>query len=202
MRWPAFSGIAFVVGFLTGIALFGGGAGSAPAEIAAYYSTHGDRVRQIAGFYVLGVSVLFFLWFAAVLCRRLGAPLVLAAGSLTGALLLAADAVWAATAVTVQHEPSFVLDPSTHLLVEDAGFVLFLASMLGAMLFVMVTSVAILRTHALTRLLGFLGFAVAASLAASWYYLPVFAFLAWIAALSLMLAFGSGPSDGRFRRVP
>lgn len=195
MRWAAFSGIGFVVGFLAGIALFGAGAGSQPAEIAAYYSSHGHRVRQIAGFYVLGVSVLFFLWFVAVLCRKLGAPFVLAAGSLTAALLLAADSAWAATAVTVQHEPGFVLDPNTHLLVEDAGFVLFVASMLAAMLFVTVTSVAIVRTQALARLAGILGFPIAASLAASWYYLPVFAFLAWIAALSLMLAFAGASSD-------
>jgi hypothetical protein len=195
MRWSALSGVAFVVGFLVAIGLFGGGAGNQPSEIAAYYSDHGDRLRQIAGFYTLGASVLFFLWFANVLCRRLGAPFVLAAGSLTSALLLAAGAVWAATAVSVEHEPSLVLDPNTHLVLEDTGFVLFLASMLGAMLFVTVTSVAILRTHALSRIAGFAGFPVAACLAASWYYVPVFALLAWIAALSLMLCFSRRASD-------
>jgi hypothetical protein len=195
VRSAPLSGIAFVVGFLVAIALFGGGAGRRPAEIAAYYSSHGDRLRQIAGFYVLGASVLFFVWFAAVLCRRLDAPLVLAAGSLTGALLLAADALWAATAVTVQHEPGFLLDPSTHLALEDAGFVLFLAAMLAAIVLVVAASAAILRTRALPRLVGVLGFPFAASLAAAWYFLPVFALLAWTAAVSLLLAFGVGTSD-------
>jgi hypothetical protein len=104
VRWTPLSGIVFVIGFLVASGLFGSGAGSRPAEITAYYSSHGDRIRQIAGFYVLGVSVLFLFWFAGVLCRRLEAPFVLAAGSLTAALLLASDALWAATAVTVQHE--------------------------------------------------------------------------------------------------
>jgi hypothetical protein len=189
VRWTPLSGLAFVVSFLVAVALFGAGAGSRPAEITAYYASHADRLRQIAGFYVLGVGVLFFLWFANVLCRRLEAPLILAAGSLTGALLLAADALWAATAVTVQHESRFVLDPSTHLVFEDAGFTLFLAAMLGSLAFVIVTSAAILRTRALPRTVGLVGFPVAASLAAAWYYVPVFALLGWTAALSLMLAF-------------
>jgi len=181
----ALSGTAFVAGVLLAIALFGSGAGREPAEIAAYYGNHGDRIRQIAGFYVLGVAVLFFVWFASVLGRTLDAPLVLATGILTATLLLGADALWAASAVTVQHEHGFVLDPSTHLIIEDAGFVFFLAAMLGAMGFVATASVAILRTRRLPRILGLLGFAVAASLAAAWYYLPLFALLAWILAASL-----------------
>lgn len=186
MRWEAVSGAAFVVFFLIAVLLFGSGAGRQPAEIAAYYGDHGDRVRQIAGFYTLAVAVLFFVWFASVLCRTLDAPLVLAAGTLTGALLLGADGLWAATAITVQHEEGFVLDPSTHLIVEDAGFALFLAAMLAAMGFVATASVAILRTRRLPSTLGVVGFLVAASLAAAWYYLPLFALLAWVLAVSLL----------------
>jgi hypothetical protein len=185
MRWVALSGTAFVILFGVAIVLFGSGAGQHPAEIAAYYGDHGDRIRQIAGFYTLGVAVLLFVWFSNVLCRTLEAPLVLAAGTLTGALLLGADGLWAATAITVQHEQGFGLDPNTHLIVEDAGFALFLAAMLGAMGFVATASVAIVRTRRLPTALGILGFVVAASLAAAWYYLPLFALLAWVLAASL-----------------
>jgi hypothetical protein len=194
MRWVALNGTAFVVAFLVAVALFGSGAGRRPAEIAAYYGDHGDRVRQIAGFYALGVAALFLVWFAGTLCRVLGAPIVLAAGTLTGALLLAAGALWTATAVTVQHEQVFVLDPNTHLIVEDAGFALFLAAMIGALGFVATASAAILRTGALPRTLGLLGFPVAASLAAAWYYLPLFALLAWVLAASLLLCFRRPPA--------
>jgi hypothetical protein len=58
--------------------------------------------------------------------------------------------------------------------------------MLGAMGFVASASVAILRTRRLPRILGALGFLVAASLAAAWYYLPLFALLAWVLAASLL----------------
>jgi hypothetical protein len=185
MRWVALSGVAFVGFFVIAVVLFGSGAGRQPTEIAVYYSDHGDRVRQIAGFYALGIAVLFLVWFSNVLCRALDAPLVLAAGTLTGALLLGAGGLWAATAITVQHEQGFVLDPSTHLIIEDAGFALFLGAMLAALGFVATASVAILRTRRLPAPLGAVGLLVAASLTAAWYYLPLFALLAWVLATSL-----------------
>jgi hypothetical protein len=37
--------------------------------------------------------------------------------------------------------------------------------------------------------LGLIGFPIAASLAAAWYYLPLFALLAWILVASLLLCF-------------
>ena len=172
--------------FVVAVLLFGSGAGRQPAEIAGYYGDHGDRLRQIAGFYTLGLAVLFLVWFASVLRHRLDSPLVLATGTLTGALLLGAGALWAATAITVQHERAFVLDPNTHLIVEDAGFALFLASMLTAMGFVVTASVATLRTRRLPRALGVVGLLAAASLAAAWYYVPLFAFLGWVLVTSLL----------------
>jgi hypothetical protein len=57
VRWAPLSGIAFVACFVLAVALFGSGAGSRPAEIAEYYANHGDRIRQVAGFYVLGVAL-------------------------------------------------------------------------------------------------------------------------------------------------
>jgi hypothetical protein len=172
--------------FVAAILLFGSGAGRQPVEIAAYYSDHEDRVRQIAGFYTLGVAVLFLVWFSSVLRHTLDSPLVLATGTMAGALLVGAGALWAATAITVQHERAFVLDPSTHLIVEDAGFALFLASMLAAMGFVASASVAILRTRRLPKTLGMVGLPVAASLAAAWYYVPLLLLLGWVLATSLL----------------
>jgi hypothetical protein len=186
VRWVALSGAVFVVVFAIAIVLFGSGAGRQPAEITAYYGDHGNRVRQIAGFYALALAVLFFLWFSSVLSRTLDAPLLLATGTLTGALLLGADGLWAATAITVQHEQRFVLDAGTHLIIEDAGFALFLSAMVAAMGFVATASVAILRTRRLPAALGVLGFLVAASLTAAWYYLPLFALLGWVLVTSLL----------------
>jgi hypothetical protein len=186
MRWTALSGSAFVILFVVAVLLFGSGAGTRPDAIASYYSDHGDRARQIAGFYALGAAVLFFVWFSWVLAQTLKTGLALAFGTLAGGLLLGADSLWAATAITVQHEQDFVLDPNTHLLIEDAGFAFFVAAMVAAMGFVATASVAVLRTRRLPAPLGALGLVVAPSLTAAWYYLPVFALLAWILAASLL----------------
>lgn len=80
----------------------------------------------------MGIAVLCFVWFSSVLGRALDAPLVLAAGTLTGALLLGADMLWAATAITVQHERGFLP----------------LFALLG---WVLVASLRCLRPHARTR---------------------------------------------------
>jgi hypothetical protein len=186
MRWTALSGAAFVILFVVAVLLFGSGAGGRPGEIASYYGDHGDRVRQIAGFYALGVGVLLFVWFSQVLSRTLEAALVFAFGILAGGLLLGADSLWAATAVTVQHEHNFALDPNTHLIIEDAGFAFFVAAMLAAMGFVATASVAVLRMRRLPVPLGAVGLIVALSLMAAWYYLPLFALLAWVLAASLL----------------
>jgi hypothetical protein len=82
-------------------------------------------------------------------------------------------------------------DRGRQIAVEDAGFVLFVAAMLAALGFVVAASVAALRTGALHRVLAIVGFPVAVSLAASWYYLPVFALLAWVAAASVFLIRGT-----------
>src|SRR5262249_19559875 len=186
----------FVVFFVVAVLLFGSGAGRRPAEIAAYYRDHGDRMRQIAGFYTLGIAVLFLVWFSSVLRRTLDSRLVLATGTLTCALLFGAGALWAATAITVQRERVFVLDPSTHLIVEDAGFALFLASMLAAMGFVASPSLAMLRTRRLPRTLGVVGLLVAASLAAAWYYLPLFVLLGWVLLTTLLCLRPLPPDPG------
>jgi hypothetical protein len=52
--------------------------------------------------------------------------------------------------------------------------------------------VAILRTRVLPRMLGLLGFPVAASLVAARYCLPLFALLGWVLAASLLLCFREG----------
>ena len=112
--------------------------------------------------------------------------------------LLGADGLWAATAITVQHERGFVLDPSTHLIIEDAGFAVFLAAMLAAMGFVATASVAILRrTRRLPTTLGIVGFLVAASFAAAWYYLPLFALLGWVLVTSLLCLRPHAPMAAR-----
>ena len=115
-RLSGLSGLAFVVCFSGAAALYGSGAGDHAAEIAAYYSDHGDRMRRIAGFAVLLAGCVFLLLYVGRLCRSTGAGhAVSRSGIAATALLGLANALWAASAFTVETEPGYRIDPRTHL---------------------------------------------------------------------------------------
>jgi hypothetical protein len=202
MRSMPLSGAAFVGCFAVAAALYGGGAGSSAASISAYYAA-GDGHRQIAGFAVLLAGTVCLLHFVAVLRRELVreeplATVALASGIAAAALLLAANALWAATAFAVALEPGgYRPDPGAHLLVEDAAFVLLVSAAAAAIPFVLATTLAA-RRSGWPAWFGALGALAAAGLAAAYWYVPLVLFLAWIAAGSLRLVL-LGPGGERRR---
>ena len=122
MRRLGLTGVAFVVLFVAAVALYGSGAGS--SEIASYYAGFGNRMRQIGGFAVLLLGCLFLAVSVAVLIRSVVgaeplATVALVSGTCAVGLLAVANALWAATAFTVELEPAYRVDPETHLLIED-----------------------------------------------------------------------------------
>lgn len=175
-RWCAFAGLAFVALFAVGAAVYGSGAGSSDAEIAAYYASHGNRLHQLIGFGLVAAAGVLLAAFAAGLASRVAHV----GGVLCAALLLVANALWAASAFTVELEPGYVLSPRTHLLFEDAGFACFVSAAAAAILLV----VAVSFERATPRWLAGGGVAAALALALSYFYFPFFVFLAWIALVA------------------
>lgn len=193
MRYTPLSGVAFVVCFAAAATLYGGGAGSSPAAIAAYYAS-GEGGRQIAGFAMLLAGAAFLLCFVAVLRHELVgeeplASVALASGIAAAVLLAAGNALWAATAFAVELEPAgFAPDPSSHLLLEDAGFALVVSASAAAIPLVAAVTVATRRSGWAPPWLSWLGLAAAGGLAAAWWYVPLVLFLAWVVAIALRLA--------------
>lgn len=195
------TGVAFVALFVAAAALYGSGAGSSAGEISSYYADFGNRLRQIGGFAVLLLGCLFFAAYAAVLIRSVVgveplATVALASGTCAVGLLAVANGLWAATAFTVELEPTYHLDPRTHLLIEDSGFVVLVSAAALAIPFVAVTSWAASTSDVLPRWFGPLGIVAVGGLAAAYWYFPLLAFLAWIAAGSLALRARSGVVHG------
>jgi len=190
-RW-ALSGIGFVACFVLAIALYGNGAGDTPREIAAYYASQENRLRAIGGFGALLAGLVLFLIYVATLRAAAQAEpfatLVLVGGVAGAVLLMAANALWAGTAFAAELEPSVPVGPSAHLIMEDAGYALFVSAMAADILLVAAASLAALRNGSLPRWLAWLGFAVAASLVAAYWYVPLFLFLVWVLAVSVVLA--------------
>lgn len=183
------SGLGFVACFAAAAALYGSGAGSRPAEIAAYYARSGDRARQIAGFVVLLAGCVLLLLFVGRLARVAGiGNAALGSGIAATALLALANALWAASALTVELEPGYRIDPSAHLLVEDAGFAVLVAAAALAIPFVVASSVRAVRTSGFPRWFVSLGGLATLGLSTAYWYWPLAAFLLWIACASVMLA--------------
>ena len=178
--------------FVAAAALYGSGAGSSAGEIASYYAGFGNRMRQIGGFAVLLLGCLCLAAYVAVLIRSVvgGEPLAtvaLVSGICAVGLLAVANGLWAATAFTVELEPAYHVNPETHLLFEDAGFVVLVSAAALAIPFVAVTSWAASSAQVLPRWFGALGILAVAGLAAAYWYFPLLAFLVWIAAGSVAL---------------
>jgi hypothetical protein len=192
VRWLPLTGIAFVALFVAAALLYGSGAGSSAGEIAAYYADAGDRLRQIGGFAALLLGCVFLGVYVAVLVRRVVsaeplAPVALVSGACAVGLLAVANALWAATAFTVELEPGYRPSPHTHLLVEDGAFVVLVSAAALALPFVAVTSWAATAARVLPRWFAVLGVLAMLGLAAAYWYVPLLAFLVWIAAGSLAL---------------
>ena len=189
----ALSGTGFVVLFGVAAWLYGGGAGADAAGIADYYARAASRRHQEAGFAALLVACLLLLCYVAVLRTRLSpaepvATVLLLSGGATGVLLIAADALWAATAFSVEIQgTASVVDPGSHLLVEDAAFVLVVSAAAAAVPLVLATSREVLRGGWLPRWFAVLGWLAAAGLLGAYWYVPLALFLAWVAAGSLLL---------------
>jgi hypothetical protein len=175
-RSCALAGLAFAGLFAAGAAAYGSGAGRSDAEIAAYYASHGNRLHQLIGFGLVAAAGVLLAAFASGFASRAA----MVGGVLSAALLLVANALWAASALTIELEPGYRLDPRTHLVLEDAGFACFVSAAAAGILLVAAVSLA----RSTPRWLARLGVVVALALAASYFYVPFFAFLGWTAIVA------------------
>lgn len=204
-RWWPLAGIGYVVLFVVGLVLTWGDR-ETDEEILAYYAERGNRISEFAAFFLFVGAALLLLWFASMLRdaiarsegRASGASATAHAGGIaSAALMIAAAAVWVSLA-GASGEERFQLDANVVRVVGNAGYSLFASSIMAASLLVAGTSVAALRTPLLWRWLGGAGLAVAALCLLAVFFLPVFAFLGWLLAVSAALLMRGAPA----RRAP
>jgi hypothetical protein len=181
----AVGGIGFVAAFVAGAIAYGSGAGTSNAEIAAYYASHGNRMHQIVGFALIVLATVLLVVFVADLGAVLppGRSVVaFVSGGCAASLLFAANALWAASALTMELESGYRIDPRTHLLFEDAGLALFVSG--AAVAVPLVGVVSLWGTYA--RWFALAGILVVVALATSYWYFPFFVFLAWVALAAVL----------------
>lgn len=207
-RWAPLSGIAYVVLFFVAIVL-SGDTGDTAEEYSAFYAEGGNRDKQFFAFFLLIGAALVFLWFISalrgILVRAEGerarwTALAFGSGVASAVLLCAAASLFVAPA-GVAEEDGFSLDPDAGNLVTSGGYALLVCSIMTAALLVFATSIISLRTLILPRWLALVGFVVAAVLLFAIFFLPIFVWLGWMLAVSIVLILRLARVEG-WRRPP
>jgi hypothetical protein len=187
-RWAPLSGIAYVVLFFVAIVL-SGDTGDTAEEYSAFYAEGGNRDKQFFAFFLLIGAALVFLWFISalrgILVRAEGerarwTALAFGSGVASAVLLCAAASLFVAPA-GVAEEDGFSLDPDAGNLVTSGGYALLVCSIMTAALLV--------------------GFVVAAVLLFAIFFLPIFVWLGWMLAVSIVLILRLARVEG-WRRPP
>ena len=170
---------------------------SAPdAEISAWYEDPGNRQAVIIGLTLAVISAMAFLWFVAVIRRRVGdredqffATVFFGSGMLLTGVMLVGSAALASPAVMATLADR-VPDPGATALVVAFGTAL-MALVLPRMqaVFVLSTSSLALRTERISRWVSYFGYAIGLVM----FFMPILleplslAFPIWVGVLSVAL---------------
>ena len=167
------------------------------SEVAAWYSDAANRASLTIGLSLSIVSAVSFLWFVAVIRRRVGdredrffATVFLGSGVLLTGVMLTGAAALASPAVTIDLADGRVPDASTLAVMSGFGTTLMLVVLLRIQaVFVVSTSTLALRSSAFSRWLSYLGYGIALVM----FFVPILtdpvglAFPIWVGILSIAL---------------
>ena len=167
------------------------------SEVAAWYSDAANRASLTTGLSLSIVSAVSFLWFVAVIRRRVGdredrffATVFLGSGVLLTGVMLTGTAALASPAVSIDLADGRVPDASTLAVMSGFGTTLMLVVLLRIQaVFVVSTSTLALRSSAFSRWLSYLGYGIALVI----FFVPILtepiglAFPIWVGILSIAL---------------
>src|SRR6266480_3559365 len=196
-RWAALSGAVYVLLFVVGtIVLFSGAKGGddPPATVIKWYSDSGHRNQVNFGWILIGLSI-FFLRFIAALRRAVSAgdpdgilaSVVTIGGSIYAALALVAvavnDGIRTMSDDTFQHR----VYPELIHAADDAGWVIHASGAEGLAAMIIAASYAFMSRGTWPRWAGWLGIVMGVLALASIVFFPQFLFLLWILVVSIVM---------------
>jgi hypothetical protein len=197
-RWAALGGVGYVVCFVVGTILAFGGqpdTDSPPAKIVRYYSDSGHRHRIAAGWFVVLVGILLFLWFLAALrqavIRRAGPGVLAAVTTVGGAVYAACTLVGFSVemAVKTMSDDTYRHQVYPELIhaADDAGYVIHSAGGAAIAAMFIASSLAALGARAVPAWLGWLGVLAGVAAFFSIFFFPWFVIAVWILVASGLL---------------
>ena len=215
-RWGALSGVVFVVVMVAGFAV----AGSSPdsnasnAKIVAYLGTHSHQVANMVAYFMVLAAGLFLLGFFAALRSRLVAAeggagrlgaVAFGSGIASTVFLLTAISLFVAPLIAANDNSHITPDAGVYRFSQDAGYELWVASVVIGALAVWATAIAVLRTGMLARWFAWLSVAVGVISLVAVFFVPIFVFYGWIALTSILLTLrqrSPAPEDGGVAAPP
>ena len=167
------------------------------SETITWYSDPANRALLTLGLSLSVVSAISFLWFVAVIRRRVGdredrffSTVFLGSGILLTGVMLVGSATLASGAVTADLADGRVPDASVLTALSGLGTSLLLLVLLRIQaVFVVSTSTLALRSNAFSRWLSYLGYGIALVM----FFIPILtepiglAFPVWVGILSIAL---------------
>ncbi len=167
--------------------------------IAAWYGDAANRTPVVIGLNLAAISAVAFLWFIAVIRRRVGdredrffATVFLGSGILYIGMWLVAATLLAAAAVAPDLFAGAAVDKASHtLMAGTAGGLLLVAGPRVQAVFVLTTSTLILRTEVMPRWLAYFGYVMGLALFVTPLVIkPIgLGFPAWVLVVSVTILF-------------
>ena len=189
------SGALFAVILFAAI-LLSGNETDRTQSVAAWFSDSDHQARSVSAFFLGVAASLAFLAFLATLRDmlldaegdRTGtlSALVSGPGIAFVALLNTSLALFAEPALLARDD-NFTLDGDTAMMFQNGAWLMFVAAVMVASVFVLATSMAALRTGVLPSWLGRAGLIVAVLMLFAFFWIPVLIFLAWTLVASLWM---------------
>jgi hypothetical protein len=199
-RWVPGLGFVFAVLVVLATALTSGAPGNDDPDTTwvAYYADSGNRHKEEIAFLLIGLAGLCFLQFLGsvrgALARVEGEPArittaAIASGAAFISMALAAHAVGASVAWSKSfYSADLTVDPNTARILASLSYVLFVMSLFAAAGMALAVATIGLQMRAFPAWLSWLSVLAAIAGVLGIWGLPSIVVLAWIAALSLYLA--------------
>jgi hypothetical protein len=200
-RWERVAPLAGVIAVVLWVVAFLVLEGSAdppdegsPQEVLAYYEE--DTGAVLAGHYLFGLGVLFFLWFLgslrSVLWRAEGGSTRLSAvafgsGIATAIMMLGFTAPSIAAAISIDEDDPLSAEAAQALWTLGDGF--FIATWFPLAALFAATALIVLRTRVLPRWLAWVSLLFVVAVLIPWtaWAILIFGFPLWVLALSILL---------------
>jgi hypothetical protein len=201
-RWSLLGGALYVVLFILGTILAFGDqpdTSSSPDKVRAYWSVASHRAKVNVGWLLVGIGVLFFIWFVAALRQRIRdadsgflSSIVLIGGAVYATTTMAAFSINAGLKTMSDDTFHHTVYPELIHAGDDVSWVVHAGGAVGIASLIIATSIASMRLGRLGRGLGITSIVAGVVSLGAIAFFPAFIIALWILITSIVMFARSG----------